>query len=203
MRGLHLPNLRDDPTARGILRDVYGQDASPIVANDEEAVERPNVIVGTVKKSMAAIASRWFRRKASQRWPVRISGRFFSSNGRWFSRKDQNRPCGVPHGSWIRGAPQVGFSTTIRKINSRTSFGVGLLPTCLRTLEVSRQYIRKAIQRQRTGEMAPGYVIDFAVGWSFGERQELRCDLLIPPTSFKLSLSYCRSVAFLERLGQS
>jgi hypothetical protein len=27
----------------------------------------PNVIVGTVKKSIAAIASRWFRRKASQR----------------------------------------------------------------------------------------------------------------------------------------
>jgi hypothetical protein len=27
----------------------------------------PNVSVGTVKKSMAAIASRWFRRNASQR----------------------------------------------------------------------------------------------------------------------------------------
>lgn len=43
---------------------------------------------------------------------------------------------------WIRGAPQVGFSTTMRKINSRTSFGVGFLPTCLRTLEISRQYIQ-------------------------------------------------------------
>ena len=45
---------------------------------------------------------------------------------------------------WIRGAPHVGFSTTMRKINSRTSFGVGLLPTCLRTLEIRRQYIQKS-----------------------------------------------------------
>jgi len=51
---------------------------------------------------------------------------------------------------WIRGAPQVGFSTTIRKINSRTSFGAGLLPTCFRTLEMSRQYIRKPVRCQRT-----------------------------------------------------
>src|SRR5882724_10218092 len=51
---------------------------------------------------------------------------------------------------WIRGAPHVGFSTTMRKINSRTSFGVGLLPTCLRTLEISRQYIQKPVRCQRT-----------------------------------------------------
>jgi hypothetical protein len=30
---------------------------------------------------------------------------------------------------WMRGAPHVGFSTTIRKINSRTSFDVCRLPT--------------------------------------------------------------------------
>jgi hypothetical protein len=46
----------------------------------------------------------------------------------------------------IRGAPHVGFSTSIRKINSRTSFGVRFLPTCLRTLEISRQYIRKLVR---------------------------------------------------------
>jgi hypothetical protein len=45
----------------------------------------------------------------------------------------------------IRGAPHVGFSTSIRKINSRTSFGVRFLPTCLRTLEISRQYIRSPV----------------------------------------------------------
>jgi hypothetical protein len=39
---------------------------------------------------------------------------------------------------------------TIRKINSRTSFGVGLLPTCVRTREISLQYIRKPVRCQRT-----------------------------------------------------
>ncbi len=46
--------------------------------------------------------------------------------------------------------PQVGLSATIRKISSRTSFGVGLLPTSVRTLEISLQYIRKPVWCQRT-----------------------------------------------------
>ena len=46
--------------------------------------------------------------------------------------------------------PQVGLSATIRKISSRTSLGVGLLPTSLRTLEISLQYIRKPVRCQRT-----------------------------------------------------
>ena len=52
--------------------------------------------------------------------------------------------------SWMRGAPQMGFSTTIRKINSRTSFGVGLRPTAPRTRETSLQYMRKPARCQRT-----------------------------------------------------
>jgi hypothetical protein len=51
---------------------------------------------------------------------------------------------------WIRGAPHVGFSATIWKINSRISFGVCFLPTCLWTLEISLQYIRKPARCQRT-----------------------------------------------------
>ena len=43
----------------------------------------------------------------------------------------------------MRGAPEVGFSATMRKINSRTSFGVCLRPIGLRTLEISFQYNRK------------------------------------------------------------
>ncbi len=45
---------------------------------------------------------------------------------------------------------QVGFSATIWKINSRISLGVCFLPTCLRTLEISLQYIRKPARCQRT-----------------------------------------------------
>src|SRR5215469_2733090 len=37
----------------------------------------------------------------------------------------------------IAGAPQVGFSAAMRKINSRTSFGVGLRPTGPRTPEIA------------------------------------------------------------------
>ena len=51
---------------------------------------------------------------------------------------------------WMRGAPQVGFSTTIRKINSRTSFGVGFLPTRVLTWDISLQYERKPAWCQRT-----------------------------------------------------
>jgi hypothetical protein len=53
-----LPQLLDDPTARRMLRDVEVQDTPAIVADEQEAIKRiPKVIVGTVKKSMAAIAS--------------------------------------------------------------------------------------------------------------------------------------------------
>ena len=40
-----------------MLRDVEMQDTPAIEADDKEAVEDAEVIVGTVKKSMAAIAS--------------------------------------------------------------------------------------------------------------------------------------------------
>jgi hypothetical protein len=97
---------------------------------------------------MAAIASRWFRRKASQRLP-----RSGSLGARFIQREmvlsERSKPS-MRSSPWIRGAPHVEFSTTMRKINSRTSFGVGLLPTCLLTLEISRQYIRKPVRCQRT-----------------------------------------------------
>ena len=51
-----------------MLRDVNVQDAPPIMTDDEEAVEHAEGNrVGTVKKSIAAIASRWFLRKVRQR----------------------------------------------------------------------------------------------------------------------------------------
>ena len=45
---------------------------------------------------------------------------------------------------------QLGFSATMRKINSRTSFGVCLRPSGLRTLEISFQYNRKPVRCHRT-----------------------------------------------------
>ena len=97
---------------------------------------------------MAAIASRWFRRKASQR----LAGSE-SLGARLIQREmvlsERSKPS-MRSSPCILGAPQVGLSATIRKISSRTSLGVGLLPTSLRTLEISLQYIRKPVRCQRT-----------------------------------------------------
>jgi|HubBroStandDraft_4_1064222.scaffolds.fasta_scaffold99547_1 hypothetical protein len=49
----------------------------------------------------------------------------------------------------MRGASHVGFSATIRKINSRTSFGVCFLPACVRTLEIIFQYKRNPARCHR------------------------------------------------------
>ena len=62
-----LPQLLDDPRTRRMPGDIEMQDAPPIVADDEEPVEHAERDVGTAKKSIAAIASRWLRRNASQR----------------------------------------------------------------------------------------------------------------------------------------
>ena len=50
----------------------------------------------------------------------------------------------------MRGAPHVEFSATIRKIRSRTSLEIHLLPTCSLTLEISFQYRRNPARCQRT-----------------------------------------------------
>ncbi len=60
---------------------------------------------------------------------------------------------------WMRGAPQVGFSATIRKMRSRTSFEVSFLPTFLLALEINLQYKRKPARCQRTtvSGVTPGF----------------------------------------------
>src|SRR5260370_29413663 len=106
---------------------------------------------GNVKKSETASACRWFRRKASER--VERSG---SLGALFIQRKmvlsETSKPS-MRSSPCIRGAPQLGFSTTIRKINSRTSFGAGLLPTCLRTLEISMR--RECFQSDQTAGRLP------------------------------------------------
>ena len=94
------------------------------------------------------MASRWFRRKASQR--LAGSG---SLGARFIQREivlsERSKPS-MRSSPWIRGAPQVGFSATIRKINSLTSLDVGLLPTGVLAREISRQYKRKPARCHRT-----------------------------------------------------
>ena len=78
-----------------------------------------NVSVGTVKKSKAAITSRWFCKKANQRCPgsprPRIRRRYRAT-----VRSEIWKPsfCSSP---WIFGAPQPTFSSAIRRMRSRIS----------------------------------------------------------------------------------
>src|ERR1700745_4020246 len=50
----------------------------------------------------------------------------------------------------MRGAPQVGFSATIRKISSRTSVDSFFLPTRFLAFEIQLQYSRNPARCQRT-----------------------------------------------------
>jgi len=147
-KGKRLAQLLDDPSAGRMLRDVNVQDVPPVMTDDEEAVEH-------------AERDRWHSKEihGRNRFPVvrrkachRLAGSG-SLGARFIQREmvlSQSSKPSMQSSPWIRGAPQVGFSTTIRKINSRTSFGVGLLPTWLRTLEISRQYTQKPARCQRT-----------------------------------------------------
>lgn len=72
--------LLDNPGARGMTRHVAVENAPSVVADDEETVEEAKVAVGTVKKSMAAIASRWLQRKEPVSHPFWISGRSHLGN---------------------------------------------------------------------------------------------------------------------------
>jgi len=97
---------------------------------------------------MAAIASRWFRRKASQRLVlVRISRRSFHP-----TRDGSLGKIKTEHEEFLmysRCSPRWVVSDHPKE-QLATSFGVGLLPTCVRTLEIASQYIRKPFLCQRT-----------------------------------------------------
>ena len=147
-KGKCLAQLLDDPTASRMLRDVNVQDAPPIMADDEEAVEYAEGNRWHSKEIHGCDGFPMVSKKGQPALgPVGISRCSFhptrdASLGR-------SKPS-MRSSPWIRGTPQVGFSATIPEINSLTSFGVGLLPTCFRTLEISRQYIRKPVRCRRT-----------------------------------------------------
>lgn len=100
-----------------MLCDVEVQDAPAIMGDDEETVEHTE----SDRRD-----TRWLRRKASQR--LAGSG---SLGARLIHREtvlsETSKPS-MRSSPWMRGAPHVGFSATIWKISSRTSFDVCLLP---------------------------------------------------------------------------
>ncbi|HYL16723.1 MAG TPA: hypothetical protein VEV41_27050, partial [Terriglobales bacterium] len=115
----------------------------PIVANNEEAVQQlergrrdGEEIHGC--DGVAMIANKGLP-APGQSW---ISGRSLHPAG------DASLGCiEAKHEQFAvdAGSPQVGFSATIRKIRSRTSFEILLLPARLLTFEIRLQYKRKPV----------------------------------------------------------
>jgi hypothetical protein len=63
--GKRLPKLLSDPRRGGMFGDISAEDLAARMADHEEHVEQSERSVGTVNRSMAAIASRWFLKNAS------------------------------------------------------------------------------------------------------------------------------------------
>lgn len=86
-----------------------------------------------VKKSMAAIASRWFLRNAIQRFAGSgFRGTFLVQ--RSTVRSETSKPS-IFNSPWIRGASQVRFSATMRKMSSCNSLLTHFLPARFRCRE--------------------------------------------------------------------
>ena len=112
-------------------------DAPTIMTDDEEAVEhaernrwRGEEIHGRIRFPMVS------KERQPALGPVRISRCSLHPTGDSSFGKFKTEHAEFPMDP--RRSPG-GVLNDIRKINSRTSFGVGLLPTGLRTLEISRQ----------------------------------------------------------------
>ena len=94
------------------------------------------------------MASRWLRRNSSQRragsgsWVARFTQRETV-------RSEMSKPS-LSSSPWMRGAPHLGFSATMRKISSRISLLIGFLPTAFRAREIQRQYSRNPARCHRT-----------------------------------------------------
>jgi hypothetical protein len=70
-----LAQLLDNPVCGRMFRAIEVQNSSSAMFNDKEAVERSKFSVGTVKKSKAAMTSRWLLRNASHRFALPSSDR--------------------------------------------------------------------------------------------------------------------------------
>lgn len=120
------PHLLNDPERTRIPGHVAVQNFPRPWLITKKQYKTPKVSVGTVKKSIAAMASRWFRRKVSQHLPI---------SGLLGARRSQRETVGsetlkpsFSNSPWIRGVPQVGFSAAMRKISSRMCSSTGWRP---------------------------------------------------------------------------
>ena len=88
-------------------------------------------MVGTTNKSMAAMSGAWLRRKVRHPWlggPRRLTMYLATLDCATSNPSLSSSP-------WIRGAPQSGFSTLIRRINARSSVSICGRPPCGRDFQ--------------------------------------------------------------------
>ena len=97
---------------------------------------------------MAAIASRWLRRNVSQRLPT--SGLFGARRSHRDTVVSDTLKPSFKSSPWMRGAPQVGFSATMRKISARISWLTRFRPPLCLAWESHLQYSRKPARCQPT-----------------------------------------------------
>jgi hypothetical protein len=141
--------LLDNPTACRMLSNIRMQDASTVVADEEEAIEQ---VKGERRDGEEIHGDDGFA-VIAQKGPQRLAGSGFLG-ARLIQREmvvsDTSNPS-IRNSPWIRGAPQLGFSVTIRKINARASLEIlRPPPTRFRVLQSIAQYSLNPDRCQRT-----------------------------------------------------
>src|SRR6202048_2894774 len=120
------PSFDAQPIRPSDCCDVGPDEVSAAKPDDDEGMSRSKPIVGTTNRSMAAMSDAWLRKKVRHPWlggPRRLT--------MYLATLD----CAIANPSlssspWMRGAPQSGFSTLIRRINTRSSVSIGGRPPC-------------------------------------------------------------------------
>ncbi len=114
-------------TKRLVAGHVAVQDLPTVMADDEKAIQDPE---GQCRHSEEVHRCDRLAMVAEKCQPalgrIRILGARLTH--RDTVRSEMSKPS-LSSSPWMRGAPHVGFSATIRKISSRTSLLIGLLPT--------------------------------------------------------------------------
>src|SRR5260370_751272 len=123
--------LRRDPFGRGICCDVDPDEVSAAEPDDDEGISRSKPIDGTTNRSMAAMSGAWLRKKVRHPWlggPRRLTMYLATLDCATSNPSLSSSP-------WMRGAPQSGFSTLIRRINARSSVSICGRPPCGRDFQ--------------------------------------------------------------------
>jgi len=143
-----LPQLLDQPRARRMPGHVEVKNTPAVMRDHEEAVKHAECHCRHGEEIHRGDRFTVLLRNAAQR----LAGSGFLGAFR-IQRRTVRSEISYPSifsSPWIRGAPQVLFSMTMRKMSSRSAFGVGFLPDRARAREIHFQYVLNPARCQRT-----------------------------------------------------